>query len=245
MSVFGLDRLCLGRAAAAFAFAALRFRQCSKAREKNLAQPPLSLNPGLPAARAAVAPHAEAICSRAPSTRPIRGLAPPFKRCQCLRLLANYLASGCPRRSRLRAALLKHHPSCQVLGSIAATTLFFAFSLTTFVLWVRCVSALVAALVVAAFLRPHLTADHVPLRGHSSAPHDCDRPVHSSYVVPYGTYMRADCLVLNSTQTMLEGHLRPLSRVCLLRSLPTIGIIAISFPVRIQRLCARTMQTCV
>lgn len=60
----------------------------------------------------------------------------------------------------------------EVLGSIAATTIFFAFALTTFVIWV------------------------------------------SSYVVPYGTYMRADCLVLNSTQTVLmEGFQRePLYR---------------------------------
>ena len=36
----------------------------------------------------------------------------------------------------------------------------------------------------------------------------------SSYLVPYGTYMRADCLVLNSTQTVLaEGFQRePLYR---------------------------------
>ena len=60
----------------------------------------------------------------------------------------------------------------ELLGSISVTILFFAFGLTTFILWI------------------------------------------SSYIVPYGTYVRADCLVLNSTQTMLsEGFQRePLYR---------------------------------
>jgi hypothetical protein len=137
---------------AAFAFAAHCCSAGVKGARKEPCPIPPSLQPGLPAARAAVAPSAEAIFSRAPSTRPSRGLAPPFKRCQCLRLLACDLASGCPVRYRLRAALLRHLPSCQVLGSIAATTIFFAFALTTFVLWIRCVSTLCCCACCCCFL---------------------------------------------------------------------------------------------
>lgn len=121
------------------------------------------------------------------------------------------LACVCPGRS---AVLLCSGPApscpccCQVLGSIAATTLFFAFALTTFVVWIRCPPC-VAARVSALLRRCHYCvaatdcACAAPLLGHS-------RRVCSSYIVPYGTYMRADCLVLNSTQTMLAGL--PLSR---------------------------------
>ena len=63
-----------------------------------------------------------------------------------LRRLSCKLGCICPWASCIRATVSGPAPSCpcccQVLGSIAATTIFFAFALTTFVVWIRCVSAL-------------------------------------------------------------------------------------------------------
>mmetsp|Transcript_37424 Transcript_37424/g.60289 ORF Transcript_37424/g.60289 Transcript_37424/m.60289 type:complete len:264 (-) Transcript_37424:40-831(-) len=102
-----------------------------------------------------------------PSSRPVSARRPGHDIPEKI-VVRNYLQPRTINEAKARSRVSFQ----EVLGSIAATTIFFAFALTTFIIWV------------------------------------------SSYIVPYGTYMRADCLVLNSTQTVLmEGFQRePLYR---------------------------------